>query len=56
MYEILENELSDEPLKQIKSFYYPKTNNYQTILDSMSELPLKFLLLVIHVGYQTEPC
>jgi hypothetical protein len=45
MYEILENEPSDEPLKQIKSFYYPKTNNYHTILDSMSELPFEVFIV-----------
>jgi hypothetical protein len=45
IYEILENEPSDEPLKQIKSFYYPKTNNYHTILDSMSELPFEVFIV-----------
>jgi hypothetical protein len=35
-YKELEIEDSPEPLKHIKSFHYPKTENYHTLLDFMS--------------------
>lgn len=45
MYESLENEQSDEPLKQIKSFYYPKTDNYHQALSVMSEKPYEVFIV-----------
>ena len=45
IYESLENEQSDEPLKQIKSFYYPKTDNYHQVLGVMSEKPYEVFIV-----------
>ncbi len=45
MYESLENEHNDIVLKQIKSFYYPKTNNYHSILGTISDKPYELFIV-----------
>lgn len=44
-YESLENEQSDEPLKQIKSFHYSKNDNYHSMLGFLDEKPFEVFIV-----------